>query len=158
MPFSTRRRTLTSPEAVRNAVMRLLSRREYSRQQLENKLSPTVAEQSWLTKVLDEMQRARIQDDARLADILVRQSIEARYGPHKIRVRLQHAGITVENISLKQDQDFWINLAEAAIERRFPHSSTFYQANDRARMERFLCRRGFDAATIHAALKRFCKI
>src|SRR3954463_4005031 len=78
--------------------MRLLARREHSREELRRKLAPKVAQGENLEAVLDELAARGWLSDARFAE----QSIRAgsrRYGPIKLAHGLRAKGVDDEAIT-----------------------------------------------------------
>ena len=122
--------------------MRLLARREHSREELRRKLVPKLVEGDDLDAVLDDLAARGWLSDARYAE----QSIRAksrRYGPLKLAHALRATGVDDEAIEAafrKAGEDGVSNL-ESIWKTRFKALPT--DDRERARQVRFLQGRGF---------------
>jgi regulatory protein len=132
--------------------LRLLSRREYSRKELAQKLLQTVTQKSpdvpndleeQIEKVLSEFEKQGWLSDSRYAEALVRRRSQ-RYGMRRVTEELQRAGIEQSTISrLSQDlKDTEFERAHALWERKFGQISL--EQKERARQYRFLISKGFN--------------
>ena len=122
--------------------MRLLARREHSREELRRKLVPKLVEGDDLDAVLDDLAARGWLSDARYAE----QSIRAksrRYGPLKLAHALRAKGVdddAIEAAFRKAGEDGVSNL-ESIWKTRFKALPT--DDRERARQVRFLQGRGF---------------
>ncbi len=83
---------------LRHTVLRWLTGREYSRQELELKLQRQVSDHSLIQQLLDELQEQGWQSDSRCADMYVRARLHQGYGPLRIQQELATKGIDEELI------------------------------------------------------------
>ena len=133
--------------------MRLLARREHSREELRRKLLPHVAEGDDLGGVLDELAARGWLSDARFAEQSIR-SKARRYGPIKLAHALRAKGVDEEAIAAAfraAGEDGASNL-ESVWKTRFKALPT--DDRERARQARFLQGRGFPLEEILLFLRR----
>ena len=145
---------LPSPSLKRRA-LRLLSRREYSRLELERKLARYASEPGELAQVLDELQVKGFIDARRvLESVLHRRS--AGLGVARIRQELNDKGLDANVV-----RDAVAGLQTSELERAFcvwrkkfgnHHSELAPDAAERARQMRFLASRGFSGDTIRRVM------
>lgn len=137
----------------RSVALRLLARREHSRQELTLKLRQRRLEGSVIAAVLDEYEREGWLDDARFADVYARQRIESGYGPLRVLADLQQRGIHQAPDCLDDlAETDWVRHACAVREKRFGLCDLSGDWNEKVRQARFLTRRGFTASQVDQAL------
>ena len=132
--------------------MRLLARREHSRQELRRKLAPKVAEGEDLEAVLDDLAARGWLSDARFAEQSIR-SKARRYGPVKLAHVLRAKGVDEEAITAAfraAGEDGASNL-ESVWKTRFKDLPV--EERERGRQVRFLQGRGFALEDILRFLK-----
>lgn len=137
--------------ALRVAALRLLTRREHSRAELQGKLAAQAESQEQLDAVLDRLQSENLLSDQRFATqrVVARAN---RYGNARLKQELRHRGIG--------DDDILAALPEAGseVERcRSVWSRKFGQLpqsrEERAKQMRFLQYRGFSTDAIRQAMR-----
>ncbi len=137
----------TLVRAVRARALRLLARREHSRQELRHKLGAEDVDGQTIESVLDELEQAGWLSERRLAEQLVGAARD-RYGSRRVLQRLREKGITGEAFDQAASslavQD--LDSARALWRKRFGRPPATLQ--DRARQARFLAGRGFPSAVI----------
>ena len=137
---------------LREQALRALSRREYSRQELAQKLTTDTVDSSLLQTLLNDLESEGLLSDARYVEALVHVR-QPRYGRQKILHELRTKGIA-ENLLLDADstlRDTEYERARQVWQKKFtalPKNTT-----DQARQWRYLWSRGFDADTIKKLLK-----
>ena len=140
----------------RDDAIRLLARREYSRAELERRLSAKGHAAEEIGQVLDALADEGLQSDERFAEVFVRSRIARGQGPIKIRAGLGERGIDAEQARLALDgiqsgeSVDWFELASDTLAKRF--SGPGEGPRERARRERFLAGRGFDFDQVRHAL------
>ncbi|HVL00870.1 MAG TPA: regulatory protein RecX, partial [Dongiaceae bacterium] len=82
----------SSRDQIRQQALQLLSRREHSLHELQQKLAGEHAEED-LTAVLTQLVDAGLQSDRRFADVWVRHRSQQGFGPIRIRGELRQKGI-----------------------------------------------------------------
>lgn len=134
-------------DAVREAAVRLLARREHSRSELRGKLARKlgVEVEDVLDEVLDALADQGLQSDDRFAQSFCRLRAEKGYGPIRIRAELRQRGVgdaVVERAFEGLDVDFF-ELAAQVYARRYGRSGPPDDLRERARRHQAMQRRGF---------------
>ncbi len=137
----------------RAVALRLLARREHSRQELSVKMRQRKFAGDVIRRVLDEYEERGWLDDHRFAELYARQRMELGYGPLRIQGELQQRGIhfTPENMQDMTEED-WCRNAILARDKRYGLADLSGDWDEKARQARFLGRRGFSASQIERAL------
>lgn len=132
----------------------LLSRREHSRQELQQKLRQRGVATEDAAHAVQRVHDAGWQDDSRFAEFLIRSRISGGYGPLHIRAELATHGLDPSSIeaALHSQQPDWSALALQLLQRRFPAG---VEHDDRLhrRALGLLMRRGFCAQDCHHAIR-----
>ncbi|MBK1874290.1 regulatory protein RecX [Marinobacter sp. 1-3A] len=138
----------------RSVALRLLARREHSRQELALKLRQRKLEASIISLVLDDYESEGWLDDNRFADVYSRQRIDLGYGPLKVLAELQQRGIHQAPACVDELADAdWIRNALLLREKRFGLSDLGDDWDERLRQARFFTRRGFTASQVERVLE-----
>ncbi|MGM0952238.1 MAG: regulatory protein RecX [Pseudomonadota bacterium] len=142
------------PEYKARAVaLRLLARREHSRQELSLKLRQRKIESDIIDTVLDEYENKGWLDDQRFAEVFTRQRMDMGYGPVRILAELQQRGVHQTPDCLNEVPDeHWCEIAAKLRERRFGLAPVHNDLPEKMRQARFLARRGFSSAQVEKAL------
>jgi regulatory protein len=145
-------KSLTPPEPLSSQSLRAraiaaLARREYSRQELERKLSPLAQSPDQLNDVLGELQREGLLSDTRFAESVARVK-GSRFGSARVRYELQQKGVpdTVAHTVLRDLAETESARIRRVWEKRFGVAPT--SAEEAARQQRFLMQRGFSSDDI----------
>lgn len=148
---------------VRDKAIDLLSRREHSRAELQDKLRLRDYPHDLITEVLDECVANNYQSDERFAESFVRARVNRGYGEMKIRAELQARGIGSELMGLAveaSDVDWKAN-AEEALKKKFLNAALAGNGTEnvrdrkfRGKMQRFLQNRGYNPDQIISAVNR----
>ncbi|MEQ1772712.1 MAG: recombination regulator RecX [Burkholderiales bacterium] len=156
-PKKTKKR---SPElSLRGRALRLLGRREFSRQELDKKLRPYVDADhpDELNAVLDDLAERGWLSDARYADALVRKHT-GQYARRSIAQKLKQAGINedvtaaalAQHVESDPDEEFFAALA--LCQRKFRRAPV--DQKEKARQIRFLQSRGYSIGLALRVLKQ----
>lgn len=157
---------------IKNKALFLLSRREHSSYELEQKLKRAFrsedkdenadgasleqdAVNTAVDLVLDEMKEAGYLSDTRYAEMVLRARSARGYGALRVRQELQQQNVDSEVIALcleAADVD-WFELAKASREKKFGAVSSSMDQKLRAKQQRFLYSRGFSSDQIRYALE-----
>lgn len=151
-----RQATAPAPDEMheaRVAAVRLLARREHSKDELRRKLKRRGHGQAIIDTVIGALDEAAYVSDTRFAEMFVRVRRARGQGPVRIRAELRQRGVedALADDLLTETAEFWIDLARTARARRFGDG----QPVDRDawnRQARFLAQRGFPADLIYRAL------
>lgn len=137
---------------LRAQAIRALSRREYSRQELAQKLTSEEIDDTLLQPLLDDLEAQGLLSDARYVEALLHVR-QPRYGRQKILHELRTKGIA-EHLLIDADgvlRSTEIERAQQVWQKKF--AALPDNAAEQARQWRYLWTRGFDADTIKAVLR-----
>ena len=140
--------------SLRTAAIRHLSRREYSRLELANKLVKGCSpEPEILEAVLVQLEREGLQSDLRFAEMMLVSRIRRGKGLQRIQQELKQKGVSEEivNGALRQASIDWFELARSVALKKFGEEPPADWA-ERGRRSRFLQYRGFSSDQISYAL------
>jgi regulatory protein len=157
---------------IKNKALLLLSRREHSVYELQQKLkrafetkqkdedagSEPSDQESVITTiamVIEEMQGAGYLSDERYAEMVLRARSARGYGALRVRQELQQQKVDGEVIALclEASEIDWFELARASREKKFGAASKSMDQKLRAKQQRFLYSRGFSPDQINYALE-----
>ena len=139
-------------QEIKSAVLRLLARREYCRQELEQKYARKYAA-SDVEQVLDEMEEAGYLSDERFVEVFVRNKLSQCYGLKRISFDLKQKKIPEHLLhkALDELEPDWFELAREAWTRRFrEHPAGDYKVF--GKQMRYLLQRGFSMDEARAAI------
>lgn len=145
---------LADKASVYSAAVELLSRRDYSRCELERKLLSRCPESVLLYQVLDELADKGWQSDERFAHVFARSRCQRGHGPLRIRQDMRQKGLSdsvIEQCLSALDID-WFELALAAAQKKY--QSLHKDPRWREKLYRFLGYRGFWGDQIQYALEQ----
>jgi len=127
--------------------MRYLARREFSRTELLNKLSPYVQEGEDLNAVLDELIKRGWLSDERATTQLVHAK-RNRFGSHRIAFELRQKGIPEDLIdeAMPELKETELDTAREVWNRKFGNIAQ--DAKEKGKQMRFLQSRGFSMDVI----------
>jgi regulatory protein len=141
--------------------VQLLARREHGRRELAFKLMqklPALQDQPGLVEsVLDHCQAQGWLDEARFVEAAVREQMQRRQGPFKIRhwLRQRCEQDALIDAHLAYETEVWVSLAQEALAKKYGADWLDQAKGDRKqqqRAQRFLHSRGFDGDQIRRAL------
>jgi regulatory protein len=150
-PAPSRRRA-RRPRDVREAAIALLARRDYSRNELEQRLGLQGYRPEDIAALVREFTQNRALDDTRFAQNYVSYHAARGQGPLRIRGDLEALGVAAGLIeaALAQGPD-WRTLAREQCRRRFGVEAPASR-REQLRQARFLQSRGFSSDHIRSAL------
>lgn len=140
--------TESKTRSLREKALSYLSRREYTRLELRDKLLLDQFSAEEIDTLLDELQSTGLQSDERFSENYVRYRKAAGFGPDKIMYELQFHGVSKEIIEdkVKPHSYDWQRHLIALMERRFPEGLNTKEK--RSEKFRFLTSRGFTTEEI----------
>lgn len=140
-------------KAARDIAIRLLSRREYSRQEIQQKLQQKGCEQSDIDQVLALLVESGAQSDERFAEHFARFRASKGYGPKRIRMELKEKGVdsSVIELGLELAEVNWYERAAEVYSKKFK-GQVADSWEEKSRHSRFLAYRGFSREQIDACL------
>jgi len=147
----------TSPRDARLAAMRLLTRREHSCQELQQKLKNKGFDESLIKQTTDDLQQQGLLSDERFAESYLRFRRNKGHGPIRIKQELRQRGVSDDIIAaiVIEDEAEWFDLACTVREKRFGKAFPESVA-ERAKQQRFLQYRGFNHQQLKHALSNLC--
>lgn len=140
---------------IRDCCLRLLARREHSRQELQNKLEANGFNHDITRKIIDDLAEQGWQSDARFTENFVRQRIRTGHGPIRIAYELRQRGIhhfDPDEIVV-EIAGSWPDLIEQVYHKKFKSSKSITR-NEWSKRTRFLQQRGFTFDMIRILYKR----
>ena len=137
----------------RDTALRLLSRREHSRTELQRKLEARDLRGAIVEDVLDTLEAEDWLSDQRFTESFARSRVNAGHGPLRIARDLKSRGVAPAHIdtALNIDESVWVNLAEAVRGKKFG-TETPRSYQEWAKQARFLQARGFSGEQIRQVL------
>lgn len=137
---------------VRNLLLGMLARREYSSWELQRKLTVRGYPSTAIEGALGELWQDNLQSDQRFAENYFRSRVERGFGPRRIAAELKQRGVSAALIteSLTQGRD-WESQATKVRHKRFGQALPSHP-KERARQMRFLQYRGFTQEQINYTL------
>ena len=151
--------------ALRHAAIRLLARREHSREELRQKLhrrerpDEVSGEQQheWIENLLTALHNEGLQCDRRFSESYANMRIHKGYGPQRIDNELRERGVsetircdTLQSLVERGEVDWWLLMRQVR-EKKFGHNIPDDYAA-RSRQMRFLQYRGFASEQIRELL------
>ena len=121
----------------------MLSRREYSRYELKQKLSQKFSDQGAVDTALDSLVENNYLSDHRFAVSFIRAKLQRGKGINLILQELKNKGIEPQlaNAVLEELNIDWLLLASKVFRKKF--SNSLETVKDKARGQRFMLSRGF---------------
>lgn len=140
---------IESQKPIKKQCLRLLSRREYSQQELVDKLVLKGFERPDIQVVIDQLAEQGWQSDQRFFESYSRYRINKGFGPIKINFELQQRGIHKFDINtvVVEIADNWIEILEQVYEKKFADNKQMTK-DEWLKRCRFLQQRGFSLEMI----------
>ncbi len=138
--------------SLKGRALRLLSQREHSRAELERKLAQHEEVPGELSKALDELQARDFINDGRAVDSLVNRRA-GKLGSARIQQELAAKGLSGEAVAeaLAHLKDTELSRAQEVWRKKF--GSPPQDPQERAKHQRFLITRGFNAEVVRRVVK-----
>lgn len=150
-PLTNLQSTNISTSKLRSMAFALLAKREYSAQELTNKLLSFGAASVDIEPLIKELMAGNYQSDERMAGMLVRSNLRKGRGPARIQQDLKKHSIDQELVQQDIKQVNWLEEAIALRIKKFGTDIPQDQ-KEKARQLRFLQYRGFDLDTCFKAI------
>ena len=138
---------------LRSYAFAVLTRKEYSKKDLIEKLNLYAEYPEEVTKLVDELARENYQSDARVAEMTVRSQLRKGKGPNRIKLALRSKSIDKELAQPEMEEIDWYQQAYLLKVKKYG----LQVATDpkiKAKQIRFLQYRGFEMDAIMKAIKR----
>lgn len=145
--------SLTVSEA-RQIALKLLSRREHSRGEMQEKLARKACPPSIVEQVVQQLIAERLLSEDRFVESYVQSRRRRGYGPARIREELRQRGVDKDTIEpwLDAGGREWLEDLRRVRRKKFGAGMPG-NYSERARQARFLQYRGFTAEQIQKVLK-----
>lgn len=139
-------------QAAYRAAIRLLSRREYAANELNDKLRQQGHNSKLINRLLIDLQAKGYQSEARYCEMFVRTRFHQHYGPIKIGYELKQKGISSTLIAdeLSKYENEWSQIIAELLARK--RQSSHPPADDK--LIKFLLGKGFDYSLIKQVFNR----
>ncbi|SEA76533.1 regulatory protein RecX [Alkalimonas amylolytica] len=139
---------------LKKSALQLLARREYSTQQLQQRLQTKTTDDQLVQQVIVWCQAENYQSDTRFVEMLLRSRLGKGYGPLYIQQECRRHGIcmTLLQQQLAQLEPDWLELAQSIYLKKYG-GTAITSASERAKRQRYLQQRGFYPEDCSAALK-----
>lgn len=140
---------------IKDICLRLLTGREHSKKELQQKLALKGYDKNIALAVIDELAHEGWQNDLRYAENYARSRILKGYGPVRITYELQQNGVdiaadsTLINLEeiMQTINGSWIDLLEQVYRKKYGPGKR-PEVNEQAKRSRFLFQRGFTGTMI----------
>ena len=136
---------------LRGLAFAMLGRREYSEQELKQKLLDLEADPTEVEEIVKEFQTSQYQSDQRMADMIVRANVRKGRGPARVKQSLRERHVAPDLAQENLEETDWLALARALREKKFGVELPT-ESKEKARQLRFLQYRGFDGSTCSKAV------
>lgn len=148
------------PNNIRLTALKLLARREHSRQELQNKLIRRGVEAAQVETVLQELIAEQLLSDDRFRDSYIHYRRKAGFGPRRIKAELSERGVISSLASNMEgefdDTDSWGDLLEQVWQKKFKGQKP-QDIKTKAKQIRFLVNRGFTLGQVQNFFKKISK-
>jgi regulatory protein len=134
---------------LRARALRLLARREHTRQELERKLSPHAGSSEDVKDLLAGLKQKNQLSEERYAEERARQ-LSRKYGAARVRQDLKSKGVSEELISRFSSSENEMQKAKEILERKYRTPAATRE--EKAKRMRFLQSRGFASEIIFRLL------
>jgi regulatory protein len=134
---------------LRARALRLLARREHTRQELESKLSPHAGNTEDLQNLISGLKQKNQLSEERFAEERAR-SLSRKYGAARIRQDLRAKGVPEELVARFSSSEDELQRARAILERKYRTPADTRE--EKAKRMRFLQSRGFSSEIIFKLL------
>ncbi len=142
---------MSEPASLRVRALKMLARREYSRLELQTRLSSDGADPGEIESLLDEFEIKGWLSEQRWVDALV-QTRRSRFGSVKVLHELKAKGVSEDGLARAHETlaGSEINTARAVWHKKFGKKPA--SISERAKQTRFLGGRGFSADVVRMVL------
>ena len=139
---------------LRSAIIFLLSRRDYSRFEIEQKYSKE-SDPQILLKLLEDFAAKGYQSDSRFAGVLVRSKTEQGFGKLRILQDARRKGLAecLVQAAITEESIDWYANARMLLERKISHPIDFKDRKEVEKRLRYLVSRGFSYDEARYALE-----
>jgi regulatory protein len=143
---------------IKKECLKLLTRREHSRKEIEQKLVNKGFDPELIVKIIAQLTEKDWQSDSRFAESYLNQRSRKGFGPVRIAYELQQKGINAADIAeqIQGNTDNWFLQLEQVCKKKYADPARLTH-EERAKCYRFLLHRGFSSAMINTFFKQLTK-
>ncbi|MEN3978103.1 regulatory protein RecX [Acinetobacter sp. CWB-B33] len=138
---------------LRSYAFAVLTRKEYSKAELIEKLALYAESREEVTTLVDELSRENYQSDQRVAEIMLSSQKRKGKGPNQIKMKLKNKKIDTALIAEELKETDWVQQAYELKVRKYGTEVT-KDPKIKAKQIRFLMYRGFEIDAIIKAISR----
>ena len=140
---------------LKNYVLWLLSRQDYSRSQIEQKLRVKGAEEDYAKQLINWCEQHGFIDDIRYNESFIRRQINKGLGLMRIKNDAFQKGINPEQVETIVEglQIDWYIQAQSAYNKKFSTTNDHLDYKERAKRMRYMSYRGFNHDQIEFAMQ-----
>ncbi|MGO2074388.1 regulatory protein RecX [Pseudoalteromonas sp. AOP31-A2-14] len=140
---------------LKNYVLWLLGRQDYSRRELTTKLKKKEATPEFIESLLDWCEEHNFINEQRYCEGFVRRHLAKYHGLKRIKSEAMGKGIDsylLEQVIENQEVD-WFELAQEAYNKKYSTTQTDFDYKEKTRRVRYLMYRGFSYEQIDFAMQ-----
>lgn len=149
----TKRSSLLTGSRLRSYAFAVLTRKEYSKAELIEKLALYAQDRDEVIKLVEELAEQRYQSDQRVAETVLASQKRKGKGPARIQLALKNKKIDQDLIADEMQEIDWTEQAYQLKLKKYGAEVT-KDPKLKAKQIRFLQYRGFDLDTIFKAISR----
>lgn len=140
---------------LKNYVLWLLSRQEYSKIQIQQKLKVKGADPEFAERLIDWCEKHGFIDDVRYSESFVRRLINKGFGLIRIRNEAYQKGISFELVQtiVEELEIDWYLQAQSAYNKKFSNNSNPLDFKEKVKQMRYMSYRGFNHDQIEFAMQ-----
>jgi regulatory protein len=143
---------------IKKDCLRLLTRREHSQKQIEQKLTVKGYKREQVSAVINDLTQQNWQDDNRYAESYLNRRRQKGFGPVKIAYELRQQGIDKAKVNelIKARAADWMDSLQQLYRRKFADPA-ISDNTERGKRIRFLSQRGFPNGMINDVIEQSAK-
>ncbi|TMP45023.1 peptidase [Pseudoalteromonas citrea] len=144
-----------SKQKLKNYVLWLLARQEYSKKELTTKLKAKEASESYIEALLSWCERLGYIDEERYCESFLRRQINKGLGQRRVLAEAMNKGVDrAQLVQLIETLEVdWFQLAQAAYEKKYAITPPNLDYKEKAKRVRYMMYRGFGYEEIDFAMQ-----
>ena len=140
---------------LKNYVLWLLSRQEYSKAQIAKKLTSRCEDTGFIEELIAWCEEYGFIDDVRYAESFVRRQINKGLGLMRIKNEAYQKGVNADLVQtiVEELEIDWYLQAQSAYNKKFAYTSSSLDFKEKAKRIRYMSYRGFNHEQIEFAMQ-----
>ena len=140
---------------LKNYVLWLLSRQEYSKTQIQQKLKIRGAEPEFASQLIAWCEQHGFIDDVRYSESFVRRQLNKGFGLMRIKNEAYQKGISADLVQtiVEELEIDWYLQAQSAYNKKFSDTNNSLDFKEKAKRMRYMSYRGFNHDQIEIAMQ-----